>query len=112
MITQLQPSLQTLLRERLHSSRAAIEKFCDRWQIIEVSLFGSVLRDDFKPDSDVDVLVVFAAGYSWHLFDLIDMQDELEQRFKRPVDLLQKKELINPYRRETILKSHQVIYAK
>jgi predicted nucleotidyltransferase len=110
MSVKLELDLQTLLLQRLHSSPAAIEQFCKRWKITEFSLFGSVLREDFAPSSDVDVLVVFASRHGWNLFDFMDMQDELTAQFRRPVDLLQKKELVNPYRRKVILETHQVIY--
>ncbi|MGK7907484.1 MAG: nucleotidyltransferase domain-containing protein [Synechococcus sp.] len=112
MAIQLEADLQLVLRDRLHVSQHDIENFCAKWMIVELSLFGSVLRDDFRDDSDVDVLVVFTTEHRWTLFNLIDMQDELEKLFKRPVDLLQKKELLNPYRREAILKTHRVIYAR
>ena len=75
------------------TTRVAIERekataFCERWNIIEFSRFGSVLRDDFRPDSDVDVLVTFAPNARWGLLDLIAMEDELSAIFGRKVDLL------------------------
>ena len=85
--------------------------FCRKWKITEFSLFGSVLRDDFGPDSDVDVLVSFADGAPWSLFDLIDMQDELKEIFGREVDFVEKEGLRNPFRRHHILKHREVIYA-
>ena len=66
----------------------AIAAFCRRWQITEFSLFGSVLRDDFRPDSDIDVLVSFAPEARWSLFDLAAMEEELEALLGRRVDLL------------------------
>ena len=66
--------------------REKIAKFCRRWKIIELSLFGSVLRDDFRTDSDVDVLVTFASDADWGLNDLIEIKEELENLFKHPVD--------------------------
>ena len=85
--------------------------FCRRWQIVELALFGSVLRDDFRTDSDIDVLVKFAPGEHWSLFDLVTMQLELEQIFERKVDLVEPDSLANPFRRRTILKDPEVIYA-
>jgi len=85
--------------------------FCERWQVTEFSLFGSVLRDDFRPDSDVDVLVSFNPGASWSLFDLITMQDELQKIFGRTVDLVEREGLRNPFRKRSILSSREVIYA-
>jgi predicted nucleotidyltransferase len=85
--------------------------FCRKWRICELALFGSVLRDDFRPDSDVDVVVAFEPDAPWNLWDRMDMQDELEQLFGRPVDLVSKRALKNPFRRHEILSTRQVIYA-
>ena len=68
----------------------ALEAFCQKWRVRELSLFGSVLRDDFGPDSDVDVLVSFDEDAPWSLWDLIGMQDELAELFGRRVDLVEK----------------------
>ena len=68
--------------------RDQIADFCRRWKITEFSLFGSVLRDDFRPDSDIDVLVSFAPEAHWSLFDLAAMEEELEALLGRRVDLL------------------------
>ncbi len=88
-----------------------IEDFCRRWKISEFSLFGSVLRDDFRPDSDVDVLVSFDPDIPWSLFDWIDMIEELKEIFGREVDLVEKSGLRNPFRRREILENRQVVYA-
>jgi hypothetical protein len=85
--------------------------FCQKWKIIEFSLFGSVLRDDFRPDSDVDVLVTFADDASWNLDDRLNMVDELKTIFERKVDLINKKGLTNPFRRHSILTTKKVLYA-
>ncbi|MFB3132666.1 MAG: nucleotidyltransferase family protein, partial [Rhodothermales bacterium] len=63
-----------------------IDSFCQRWRVVELAVFGSVLREDFRPDSDVDVLVSFGPDARWSLFDFVTMQDELEALFGRPVD--------------------------
>jgi uncharacterized protein len=89
----------------------AIEDFCRRWRVAEFALFGSVLREDFRPDSDVDVLVTFEPDAPWSLWDLISMQDELEALFGRKVDLVEKRSIKNPFRRHSILTTKQVIYA-
>jgi len=91
--------------------RDKIAEFCQRWKITELSLFGSVLRDDFRPDSDVDVLVTFAADARWSLFDLVDVQEELTGILGRQVDLTEKKGLHNPFRRYEILRTKEVVYA-
>ena len=91
-----------------------IADFCQRWKIIEFAFFGSVLRDDFRPDSDVDILVTFDPDAHRTLFDMVDMQDELEAMFGRKVDLVSKRGIEhsrNYLRRKTILNSAQIIYA-
>ena len=88
-----------------------IEAFCQKWRVRELSLFGSVLRDDFRPDSDVDVLVVFEEDAPWSLWDWGDMRDELKSIFGREVDLVEKGALRNPYRKQAILSSYEVVYA-
>ncbi len=88
-----------------------ITGFCRKWQVTELALFGSVLREDFGPDSDVDVLVTFAPGAPWSTFDLVEMIEELKVIFGRGVDLVEKGGLDNPLRRRAILSSSQVVYA-
>lgn len=88
-----------------------VEDFCRRWKIVEFSFFGSVLREDFRPDSDIDVLVSFDLEAKWTLFDIVDMQDELAALFGRKVDLVEKDAMRNPFRRHEILKTAETIYA-
>ncbi|MGB7875773.1 MAG: nucleotidyltransferase family protein [Anaerolineales bacterium] len=88
-----------------------IAAFCKRWKVTELSLFGSVLRADFRPDSDVDVLVTFSPNAEISLFDLVQMKLDLEEIFQRPVDIIEKDALENPFRKREILKTAQVIYA-
>ncbi len=76
-----------------------------------MAVFGSVLRDDFRPDSDVDILVSFTDDADWSLYDWVDMQEELHGIIGRQVDLVEKKGLHNPFRRHAILTTKQVIYA-
>jgi uncharacterized protein len=68
-----------------------ITKLCEHWQIIELSLFGSILRDDFHADSDIDILVAFAPTADWGLLDPAQMQEELEALLSRQVDLISKR---------------------
>lgn len=91
--------------------RAKIADFCHRWKITELALFGSVLRDDFRPDSDVDVLVTFAPDAQWSLFDLVEIQEALSEMLGRKVDLIEKRGLRNPFRRYEILRTKEVVYA-
>ncbi len=91
--------------------RADIAAFCSKWKVREFALFGSILREDFGPESDIDVLVSFEDAAMWNLFDFADMIDELEALFGRPVDLVEREGLRNPIRRRAILNSKQVVYA-
>ena len=98
-------------RKKFSLPRKKIAEFCKRWSITEFSVFGSVLRDDFRPDSDIDVLVSIDPKAHVGLFEIAQMKIELEDMFKRPVDLVEKEGLRNPYRRNEILQTAQLIYA-
>jgi uncharacterized protein len=90
-----------------------IAEFCDRWQVVEFALFGSVLRDDFRPDSDIDIMVQFHPAAHPTLFDLVTMEDELKILCQRDIDLVTRKGIEtsrNYLRRKAILSSAQVIY--
>ena len=91
-----------------------IEEFCRKWNISEFALFGSAVRSDFGPNSDIDALVTFDSSANWTLFDHVDMQTELETIFERNVDLISRggiERSHNHIRRQEILDSAQVIYA-
>lgn len=88
-----------------------LRALCAKWKVREFALFGSVLRDDFGPQSDVDVVVSFEPGAGWSLWDLFDMQDELAGLYGRRVDLIEKEALRNPFRRHEILTTRRVLYA-
>jgi uncharacterized protein with HEPN domain/predicted nucleotidyltransferase len=98
-----------VLADRLQVSGAEIAAFCDRYHIQELSLFGSVIRHDFGPESDVDVLVVFEAR-SQQSPSKVHMQDELAKLFGRKVDLTEKRLLTNPFSKSEILRTHRIIY--
>ncbi len=85
-----------------------LRDFCRRWKITEFSLFGSVVREDFGPESDVDVMVTFEKDAPWTLFSLVHMEDELSEIFGRLVDLCERpgvERSLNRFRRESILSS-------
>lgn len=105
------PELPHIIGQRIDVSSEQIEDFCKRWQIIELSFFGSVLRDDFRPDSDIDILVEFLPDRHLSWDDHINIKAEISDLFGRQVDLVNKKYLKNPYRRHEILRTHEVIYA-
>ena len=98
----------------LRVSQVEIADFCERWRVAELALFGSAVRDDFGPESDIDVLVSFDAQARPTLFDIVRMQDELGRVFGRKVDLVTRAAVEasrNYIRRKAILGSAQVIYA-
>lgn len=103
-----------MLEKNIEIPREKIAEFCQSWKITEFALFGSVLRDDFRPDSDIDVLVNFAPDSKWTLFDHVDMQDELVAIFGRKVDLVSRRGIErsrNYIRKKAILESAEVVYA-
>lgn len=94
-------------------SRDRIADFCRRWSIVELSLFGSALRDDFRQNSDVDLLISFAPGISWNFDDLLTMKEELDTIFGRRVDLIERRLVEtseNYIRRKHILSHLQPLY--
>lgn len=96
---------------RIELSSEKIAEFCLKHRIHKLAFFGSVLRKDFRPDSDVDVLVDFEPDAKPSLFDLVDIQDELSALLGRKVDLIEESALRNPFRRYEILHTQEVIYA-
>lgn len=101
------------MKPRIPLDKELIADFCRRWKITEFSLFGSVLRDDFRPDSDIDVLVSFSPEAEWGLFEHAAMQEELAAIFNRKVDLITRRSVErshNPLRRRIILESAQPYY--
>jgi predicted nucleotidyltransferase len=90
--------------------RGRIEEFCRKWRVKELSIFGSALREDFGPESDVDVLVELQPDHGLSLYDWVDMIEELGAVFGRKVDLVAKGGLKNPLRRREILRTAEVVY--
>jgi predicted nucleotidyltransferase len=94
-------------------SEAELGAFCRRWRIRELALFGSGLRDDFGPQSDLDLLVTFAPDAAWSLLDHVQMQNELSDLVGRPVDLVSRRAIEgshNPLRQREILGSARSVY--
>ena len=92
-----------------------IAPFCKRWKIREFAVFGSILRDDFKPESDVDVLITFSQSAEWGLFDHVQMRTQLESLLGRRVDLVTRRALEqtqNHILRERIMSSAKVIFSE
>ena len=102
-----------VLYARLNTTPEDLGHFCDRSGIVQLALFGSVLRDDFRLDSDIDVLVTFSTKVHFSLLGFVGLQQELEDLFRRKVDLVEKsvvKADENWIRRQAILGESKVIY--
>jgi len=103
-----------LAKSRIELPADKLAEFCRRWEVTELAVFGSVLGPDFKPDSDVDMLVTFGAEARWSLLDHVRMQDQLSDLLGRKVDLISRKGIErsrNYIRRRAILETSEVIYA-
>lgn len=102
------------MNTRIKPPPKEIVAFCKRWQVNEISLFGSVLREDFGSESDIDVLVRFTRTARHTLLDVARMQGELSRLLGRPVDLVERSAVEasrNHIRRDAILRSAETIYA-
>jgi predicted nucleotidyltransferase len=107
-------STATRSKVRISIPRKKLAEFCKRWKITELAFFGSVLREDFRPNSDIDLLVSFSPRAKISLFDLTRMQNELKEIFGREVDLVERRAIEkseNYIRRKSILNNTKVIYA-
>jgi predicted nucleotidyltransferase len=107
--------MNTNLAVNINLPMPQIREFCQHWQITELALFGSVLRDDFLPDSDIDCLVKFSDHAHWTLLHIGKMEDELKTIFQRDVDLVSRRGIEssrNYLRRKSILNSLEKLYVK
>ena len=101
------------LQARIDLPAEALAAFCERWQVTKLALFGSVLRDDFGSDSDIDVLAGFDEAARHTLFDMDRMEEELRDIFGRDVDLVSWRGIEtsrNYLRRKAILGSAELVY--
>jgi len=96
---------------RLPITREELAALCQRWKIREFALFGSAVCDDFRDDSDIDVMVEFEPKAGWDLFDFSRLTRELEELFGRKVDVVTKASVTNSDRREAINRDRTVVYA-
>ncbi|GIV15296.1 MAG: hypothetical protein KatS3mg022_0731 [Armatimonadota bacterium] len=98
----------------LKVDKRKLQCLCRRWHIVKLEVFGSVLREDFHSESDVDLLVTFAPGVRWSLMQLHEAEQEFSALFGRQVDLVSRSGVEhsdNYIRRRAILESAKVIYA-
>jgi predicted nucleotidyltransferase len=107
----VEPEIQTRLGVPLEK----IEGICHEWGILELALFGSILRADFKAESDIDLLVTFCPHNNISLFDLVTIEEQFKNLLHRPVDVVTKESILkssNPIRRKNILENSETIYVK
>ena len=100
-----------MLLERLGVNAASLAAVCRKWLISEMALFGSVLSQEFRPDSDVDCLVTFEPDAPWDLWDFTRLESELGRLLRRKVDVVESSALRNPFFRHEVLRTREVIYA-
>ena len=106
---------KSTIYDRLNISSDRLATFCKEYQILELSLFGSILREDFRANSDIDLLAVFEpkARSQMSLLDLVDIEHQLQQLSGRQIDLLEKQSVEGSHnwiRRENILTTALIIY--
>ncbi len=102
-----------IIQARLGLSSHEIASFCQQWGITKMALFGSILRDDFRADSDIDLLLTFAPDARQGLLTLAKIKHQLELRLNRPVDLAAEASITtsdNWIRQQEILSTAQTIY--
>ena len=105
--------MQEFSSRNLELPEKQVADFCRRWRILELALFGSVLRADLNPDSDLDVLVTFAPDAEWGLLDHVQMEQELEALLGRKVDFISRRSVERSHnwiRRQEILSTAEVVY--
>lgn len=102
------------VRSRLGIEDDLLADFCQKWKIVRVEIFGSALREDFRPESDVDLLVTFTEDAPWSLLDIVHLEDELSRLLGRRTEIAERRAIeqsTNPFRRRGILGSAQLLYA-
>jgi hypothetical protein len=113
IVSILKPAIDPKqIEQRLGVSLATIAEFCQRRQITELALFGSVLREDFNPESDIDFLVTFSPEAKIGLIEVDEIENEIKEMVKREIDLVFKNSIEaspNWIRRRNILGTAEVI---
>lgn len=110
----MKDEMKSVGKPRIPLDMEKIKQFCEKWKIVEFSLFGSVLTDDFRPDSDVDVMVEFAEDARPTFFTLTDIEDGLKEMFGHEIDLVTKRSVTtseNHLMRRSILSNKRTLYA-
>lgn len=103
-------AIEKMKRNGISIDDKTIYDIASKYNLKELSVFGSSIRDDFTESSDVDLVIVFKNSREISLFDLMDIQEFLEARFSRKVDLVEPDGLRNPIRRKAIMESKEILY--
>ena len=102
---------EKLQKNGLNLNPDDVERICKKYRIKELSVFGSALRDDFREESDVDLLILFINNFGHTLLDIVDIKDEFKLLLGKEIDLAFKDRLKYPVRRENILSTSEILYA-
>ncbi len=103
-------AIEKMQKNGITIDQKTIYDIASKYNLKELSVFGSSIRDDFNADSDVDLVIVFNESEAISLFDLMDIQEFFEARFSRKVDLVEPEGLRNPIRKKSILESKEILY--
>ena len=105
-------TFEKLKKNGIYLDENEVKQLCEKYHISELSVFGSAIRDDFREDSDVDLLIVWEdymnKNGSW---DFLYIENDLEKLIGRDVDVVDKECIRNPIRREEIMSTYEVVYA-
>ena len=104
-------TLKKLQKNGIFLNFEDVVRLCVKYHIMELSIFGSSLRNDFTKCSDVDFLVSFAKNSGITLFDIMELEKEFSKLLNLEVDIVEKESLSNPIRRSRILSTREIIYA-
>jgi len=104
-------TMEKLVKNGIFLSLNDAVLLCKKFHVVELSIFGSSIREDFTENSDVDILVSFDPNYPISLFDIMELESEFSKLLNRSVDIVEKESLKNPIRKSKILSSREIIYA-
>ena len=104
-------TIEKLKKNGIYLNENEIKQLCEKYHLIELSVFGSAIRDDFNDDSDVDILISFDENSTSTIWDILHLKTDLEIMLNRKVDVIEKDALQNPIRKKNILTTYEVVYA-
>ena len=104
-------TIEKLQKNGVFLDYSDVSRLCKKYHVVELSIFGSSIRDDFTQNSDVDILVSFEHDAKITLFDIMELEKEFSQLLNKKVDVVEKESLKNPIRKNKILSTREIIYA-